>query len=207
MNLLSTVFIMSLVCNAATASTQDPKARTESLIKTLAQIEKADSATGAYTQPAREHNRAVFKDVDTYFDLKGFSASAIAPHKAKFNTKQLQSFHETFMQLLRIVAYPKSGAFMKDAKPTIKNVEPQNKNVAVMVRGYSAADDFESHTTFVWSKQKMWRIADVQFDGASLLQDYRNQFGRIVEKEGADGLLKKLQDRLAKEKASKGMPL
>ena len=41
------------------------------------------------------------------------------------------------------------------------------------------------------------KLADLSFDGDSLVRDYQNQFSRIVTKDGAEGLLKKLDQRRA----------
>jgi ABC-type transporter MlaC component len=37
----------------------------------------------------------------------------------------------------------------------------------------------------------------VAFDGDSLIKDYQNQFARIVDKEGASGLMKKVDEKRA----------
>lgn len=44
--------------------------------------------------------------------------------------------------------------------------------------------------TFVWAPiDGALRLVDVRYDDASLLVDYQNQFGRILAKDGPDGLL------------------
>ena len=66
-------------------------------------------------------------------------------------------------------------------------------------------EDFEITVTFHWMDSGSdWRIVDVSFDGASLVKDYQNQFGRIIDKEGAKGLLKRMVDRLQEEESKRG---
>ena len=58
-------------------------------------------------------------------------------------------------------------------------------------------EDTDSKVTFHWaSAAGTWRLYDVSFDNASLVKDYQNQFGRILEKDKAEGLLKKLAKKL-----------
>ena len=39
-------------------------------------------------------------------------------------------------------------------------------------------------------------MRDLSFDGSSLVKDYENQFTRIIKKDGADALARKIQARL-----------
>ena len=73
------------------------------------------------------------------------------------------------------------------------------------MEGELVKEDFEITVTFHWMDSGSdWRIVDVSFDGASLVKDYRNQFGRIIDKEGAKGLLKRMVDRLQEEESKRG---
>jgi phospholipid transport system substrate-binding protein len=44
----------------------------------------------------------------------------------------------------------------------------------------------------------VWRIADIVTDGSSLVQNYRNQFRRILRKQGFPELLRKMKSKLDK---------
>jgi phospholipid transport system substrate-binding protein len=41
-----------------------------------------------------------------------------------------------------------------------------------------------------------WRVYDVSTDGVSLVDNYRTQFNRIIDREGFDGLLRRMQTRI-----------
>ncbi len=45
--------------------------------------------------------------------------------------------------------------------------------------------------------QGRWRIVDIVTDGVSLTENYRRQFRRVLRREGWEGLMKKLEQRLA----------
>lgn len=43
----------------------------------------------------------------------------------------------------------------------------------------------------------VWRVFDIATDGVSLVRNYRSQFHRIITRDGFDGLLRRMRDRLA----------
>lgn len=44
-----------------------------------------------------------------------------------------------------------------------------------------------------------WRVYDVITDGVSMVRNYRNQFNRIIDKEGWSGLLKRMRKKLGSD--------
>ena len=88
---------------------------------------------------------------------------------------------------------------MVDEDPGFRIAKDTMGEVKVPVDAYIAEKDLDITTVFHWRKTaKGWRVVDVSFDGASLVKDYQNQFGRIIRKEGTDAFLNRLQARLEK---------
>jgi phospholipid transport system substrate-binding protein len=46
-------------------------------------------------------------------------------------------------------------------------------------------------------KAGAWRVVDVVTDDVSLVKNYRSQFNRIISKEGVDGLIARMRNKLA----------
>jgi phospholipid transport system substrate-binding protein len=46
-----------------------------------------------------------------------------------------------------------------------------------------------------------WRVYDIITEGSSLVQNYRNQFRRVIKKKGFDELLRRMREKLAEEEA------
>lgn len=42
-----------------------------------------------------------------------------------------------------------------------------------------------------------WRIVDIHTDGVSMVSNYRSQFNRIIGRDGWDGLIRRMRDRIA----------
>lgn len=51
----------------------------------------------------------------------------------------------------------------------------------------------------LFAREGQWRVVDLVVDGESLVHDYRNQFDRVVRREGVDGLLRRLRDRVEED--------
>jgi hypothetical protein len=142
--------------------------------------------------------------LDGFFDQNSLKIKPIAPHRAKFTEPQIVAFGKTFYPLLRIVAFPDAGAFLGKAKRGLKLGKISGD---VILHAEVEADDIDTDITFHWrTVDGTWRVADVSFDGASLMKSYSNQFGRLSTKHGVAGLLTRLSKRLKEERrARKGL--
>ena len=182
-----------LVCAATSAGAAKPSQRTQSLLDALKTVKSGDTVSAAN----RKSNQAAFTQIDAFFNFDRFVADALGPHRNKLNAEQLKRYNTAFRELVRLVAYPQAGVFLSGAEVKIKETAAAD----VSMRAYVAKQDLESNVIFHWAGAgDNWQVVDISFDGASLTKDYRNQFGRIIDKDGAEGLLKKLEDRLKKER-------
>jgi phospholipid transport system substrate-binding protein len=43
-----------------------------------------------------------------------------------------------------------------------------------------------------------WRVVDVVTEGSSLVGNYKNQFHRVIQKDGYEALVRRMKDKLAK---------
>jgi ABC-type transporter MlaC component len=185
----------------------DAKARTEALINAFKKVKVAKEGQ-TLTEAERKANEAAFVALDGFMDFDRLTTEVIAPHKDKLTPEQLTQFHQLFKELVRMIAYPKSGSAFNDAQYTFA---PPTKradggwDVAMTITW--PAEDLTVEVAFHWAEASgALRLYDVSFDGDSLIRDYQNQFGRIIEKEGAAGLMKKLETRKAEEQAKMGAP-
>ncbi len=49
-----------------------------------------------------------------------------------------------------------------------------------------------------------WKVYDVVIEGVSLVRNYRSSFGEIARKDGIDGLLKQLEQKVKAQEADRG---
>jgi phospholipid transport system substrate-binding protein len=171
--------------------------RTESLIATFKKVKSGVKLTAA----DKKANEAVFAEIDKFMDFEALTTSPIEPRAAKFSAKQKAEFATKFKDLIRAIAYPDSGTFFRDAKMKIGAPAEKAGATVVPVDASVPKDDLRTKLEFFWAQSKggggTLKIADVAFDGDSLIKDYQNQFARIIDKEGVAGLLKKLDEKKA----------
>ena len=173
----------------AAAAVADPVARTQALIaafqKVPARVKGVPSDKG-------------FAELDGFLDFDAITQDPIRPHLAKLDAKQRAEYTAKFREVVRLVAYPDTGAFFRSAKVKVGAARPGNGGSWVDLDTRSPEDSVDVRVGLLWkSVGGTLKVADLTFDGDSLIRDYQNQFGRILTKEGAAGLLKRLEDQRA----------
>ena len=181
---------------------EGPLNRTRGLISAFKSVRTAPEG-GSLSPAEKEANSRAYKQIDKFFGWDRLLGDLVAPHRDKFSEEQLERCKKVFKQLIRVIAYPDSGEFFRKAKYSLKKPTIAEKRAGVDMFGELVEEDLEITVTFHWLDfGSTWRIVDVSFDGASLVKDYQNQFGRIIDKEGVQGLLKRMEDRLREEQQS-----
>ena len=169
-----------------------PELRTQKMLALFKQINQDPNDA--------KSNAAIYKSLDDYFDYHHLAGDPIAPHAKGFSKEQLSKFNQAFAELVRLVAYHRSSMFVQEANIKIKQSVLCGNTTEVQVIGSVPEQDIETNISFVWQdKEQAWRVVDVLFDGASVVKDYQNQFGRIIKKEGIEGLIEKVTSKLKEE--------
>jgi ABC-type transporter MlaC component len=134
-----------------------------------------------------------------YFDYARLVDDPIGPHREKLSTEQMSRYQRVFRELLERA--PFVARLGGDTKMEYRLGKPVKKGVDIRVAlmAYNPKTDMDTELAFVWAKtSKMdWQVVDVDLDGASMMKGYQNQFGRILKKEGAQGLINRLEQRLS----------
>lgn len=170
------------------------RAHTDRLIDAFKRVKEDDGKLGAAD---KAQNAKAYAELDELLAREHFTALAIAPREDKFSADELKAFKAEFWDVVQRVAYPGSGAFFREGE--VKIGAPTNKGDVwtIELNAYVPSEDLETVVGLQWRGGDSMRIVDVLFDGDSLVRDYQNQFARIVDKDGAKGLLKLLADKRA----------
>jgi ABC-type transporter MlaC component len=145
----------------------------------------------------KEGDENSYKKIDNYINYDIITTNTIAPHKGKFNKKQESKLKNDLTQLIRTVAYPQSGTFYKESKYTIVEPKKTGNKTLIIQNTYLPKEDMDMEIGYQWENIKgKWMITDITFDEDSMVKDYQNQFGRIISKNGVDGLLSKVEEKL-----------
>ena len=192
-----------LFCFCATSALAkgDPKTQTDAIIEAFKNV-KSPPEEGKLSDADRKHNKGAFKALDAFFDYHTLTINTVKKNQKAFKKGQLKKFQKMLEELIRMVAYPDSGAFLNEAQITVGAAKINGNKADVEMEALLEEEDFETVATYHWHKvKKQWKLFDVSFDGDSLIKDYQNQFGGIIKEKGVKGLVDLLNKRHAKEKA------
>lgn len=200
------VLVAALVVLPATAhATANPVERTEGLVRAFKAVKPLPDDGSGLPAADRTQNSSAFAALDGFFDWDALTSAAIGAHDAKFKSAQLTEFKTILKDLIRLVAYPGSSSFFESATYELKlgKASATVGQADVEMFAELPEEDLETTITFHWRQVGGdLQIIDVSFDGASLTKDYRAQFGRIIAKDGVDGLMSKLRARYDRERKS-----
>ncbi|MDH5547548.1 MAG: ABC transporter substrate-binding protein [Gammaproteobacteria bacterium] len=176
------LFVLAALIAPLSAWANDPKSRTEGFVDAM--------------KASKEKDEASYKRIDDFIDYQTITAETVAPHSKKFSSEQMSAFQRDLTALIRIVAYPQSGKFYKEAKYKYREAQMKGKVAVVIQDTYLPSEDLEMEIGYQLAQiDGKWRITDITFDGDSMVKDYQNQFGRIIAKDGVNGLNKRIQDK------------
>ena len=101
-----------------------------------------------------------------------------------------------------IQVYSGALAMGKDQKVRILPRGQNDGTEAIVRTGMSSiSDPNQPEVQIIYrlrnTKEKGWQVIDVNVEGVWLVSNYRNQYGSIAAQEGIDGLIARMQERLA----------
>ncbi len=194
-----TIMFLALMQSSPASAEDAALARTQGLIDAFKAVKQAPEG-GKLSPRELAENVKAFEKLDGFFAFQVFTGETARPHRSKFSDQQYPEYQKTFREVIRIVAYPDSGDFFREARYKLLPAVKKGDRFDVKMEAVLEKEDYETDVTFHWRQvDGTLQIVDVSFEGASLVKDYSNQFGRIIKKEGVGGLLKRMNDRLEAE--------
>ncbi|MBK7865179.1 MAG: ABC transporter substrate-binding protein [Archangiaceae bacterium] len=193
--LIALALCLSLPALAADRG-EEAKKRTQAFVDNLMKVKSADDGK-ELSKADKDANAKVFAELDGFFDWAYLTSEPVATRADKFSKPEREEFDKKFKEVIRLVAYPDSGAFFRKAKWSITTAKDEGGDKAT-VRIEASRDDLETKVDMKWKLiDGSLLIYDVAFDGDSLVQDYKNQMSRIIDKGGVKDLLAKIDKRKA----------
>ena len=116
--------------------------------------------------------------------------------------------HKEFTDILRRLvqrSYEKNIKSILEYRVEYLGEEPGSEGVVVHTRASSPQKPEEEPIAIDYRLVEGgsgWKVIDIITDGSSLVNNYRNQFSRIIKKDGYDSLVKRMKDKLAKGQAA-----
>ncbi len=183
---LAALILMLLLSSQTIAGT--PTERVKSTVDVVLEILQQDIAEN-------QKRDQVFDSISDNFHFPSMSKRILATNWRKASKEQKQQFMSLFRRLLVNTYWARIKSY-KD-----ENVEYTNEKIKK--NKYARVD-----TDIVTSDKRIpiayrmllikgeWLAYDVIIEGISLVQNFRNSYQSIVKKEGIDGLLTKMKEKL-----------
>lgn len=185
--------LLTLVLASAAASTA-----TDALKARDAEIRAALPAKGAKLSPAGEQKLETI--LTRAVDLDGVAKSALGKNWDDATPAQRKKFLDAFRTRFRKAT---AEQFTDDYRgtdvkylPEVPDGEDVKVPTEVVIKGEPTRIEYVMKRT-----GNEWRIVDIIVDDVSTVENYRSSFGRIIKKEGMDGLITRLNKGTVKQAA------
>jgi phospholipid transport system substrate-binding protein len=138
--------------------------------------------------------------LDGMIDYDQLAKRSLAGHWGDLSDAQRKEFTDILKRLVRR-NYERNIKSILEYRVDYLGEEPGSEGVVVRTRASSTSNRREEPVTIDYQLVQLasgWRVVDVVTEGSSLVNNYKNQFHRVIQKDGYDALVKRMKDKLAK---------
>jgi phospholipid transport system substrate-binding protein len=188
---LFTILLAGIILTATTITSADASP-TEAIrgsvdsILTLLQNKGLDQAT---------RRKEMRKVISERFDFRAMSQRTLATNWKKASKEQQQEFVQLFAQLIENTYIGRVEAYT-DEKVDYPGEKVKGKKAVVETLILTASADIPINYKVYQKKNGEWWVYDVIIEGISLISNYRSSYQEIVKKEGFDGLIAKMKNKI-----------
>jgi phospholipid transport system substrate-binding protein len=143
----------------------------------------------------REARRDRMREViDRRFDFRAMSQRTLATNWKKASDTEKQKFTELFAELIQNSYVSKIESYTNE---TVEYPKEKKKGRKAVVDTLIITSSAEIPVNYkVYLKDGSWLVYDVIIEGVSLISNYRSSYQEIVKKDGFDGLLAKMEEKI-----------
>jgi len=174
----------TVMSHAGNTPTDDVRSSVDSILEIL-KNEQLDKE-GKRTQMSALINKR--------FDFRAMSQRTLATNWKKTTDEEKQQFVALFSQLIENSYIGKIESYTNE-KVDYPGEKVKGRKAIVETLIITSSGDVPVNYK-VYQKGDQWLVYDVVIEGVSLISNYRSSYQEIVKKEGFDGLLTKMQEKI-----------
>jgi phospholipid transport system substrate-binding protein len=146
-----------------------------------------------------QRDKQVAAVLDGMIGYDELARRSLATHWSDLSESQRKEFTDLLRRLVQR-SYEKNLKNILAYKVDYLGEEPSSEGVIVHTRASSDQKPQEEPVTIDYRllPGDAWKVVDIITEGSSLLNNYKNQFHRVIQKDGYEALVKRMKDRLAK---------
>jgi phospholipid transport system substrate-binding protein len=147
-------------------------------------------------QSRRDRMREV---IDKRFDFRAMSQRTLATNWKKATEAEKQKFTELFAELIQNSYVSKIESYTNE---TVEYPGEKQKGRKAVVETLIVTSSAEIPVDYkVYLKDGSWQVYDVIIEGVSLISNYRSSYQEIVRKDGFNGLLAQMEEKIRELKS------
>jgi phospholipid transport system substrate-binding protein len=153
--------------------------------------------------PSVQRDKQIATVLDGMMDYDDLARRSLANHWGDINDTQRKDFAEILKRLVQR-NYEKSLKSILQYKLEYLGEDPESEGVTVHTRASSTTDQRDEPVAIDYRLTEAngtWKVLDIVTEGSSLVNNYKNQFHHIIQKDGFDTLVKRMKEKLAKGQA------
>lgn len=193
--LLINLTLVSIIAVGNVAAQQNAKEFLKTKHASVIKILKKSTRTPSKSDG---QNPKLFQTLDELLDYDALSREALKDHWATLTSTQQTEFVGLLKQLVER-NYQKNLESTLDYDIRYLNESTQSDGTVVHTVARSKKNRRAPEISIDYTLKKnggTWQVVDVITDGVSLVSNYRNQFNRIINRDGWDELLKRMRKRI-----------
>jgi phospholipid transport system substrate-binding protein len=133
--------------------------------------------------------------INERFYFRAMSQSALARNWRKASPEQQDKFVNLFSQLLENTYLGRIEAYTDERVEYLREKNKSPKRSVVYTQIVTKSGDIPINYKLA-RKDNKWMVYDVVIEEVSLISNYRSSYAEIIKKEGMDGLLTKMQEKV-----------
>jgi phospholipid transport system substrate-binding protein len=192
--------IVLLVCLTAAWGLLTPVAsRADGGATGFIKQKQSQVSTLLHEPPSRERERRVGAILDSMIDYDDLAERSMQNHWDELTAAQKKEFTRLLKQLVQR-SYERNIKGILDWNVEYLDEEPSGAGVSVHSRATSKNNPRAEPVTIEYKMVKTsqgFRVYDIVTEGSSLVNNYKNQFNRIMQKDGYDALIRRMKTKVA----------
>ena len=160
----------------------------------------------ALSDPLRKEERRglIMAQVDERFNFEEMSKRTLAKAWKVRSNEEKELFVKLFSELLKNNYIARIESYSDEIITYDNELIDQNKKTRAKVYTSIQKNGKEVPVNYVlMNKEADWFVYDVSIEGVSLVRNYRSEFARILNKEKFAGLVDRMQEKNAENKAER----
>jgi len=134
--------------------------------------------------------------VSSYFDMREMAKRSLAKYWKKRTPAEQDEFAELYAELIKNTYIERLRSFSGSRDGTTVGEEIIRGKKSVVSSVVWQNNQEISIVYKLYQKKDRWLVYDVIIENVSLVRNYRSQFAQIIQKDGYEALVRKIQKKL-----------